>query len=481
MRFAAWASTDELTAADLEDGSESFSVANWNTEQDGMTNLTNSLIITLDEGARSQADSGMLTYNMNVWGSCDECRTMELVGKVTFLDVEGNAVGEWSDSYEEYDTWRQQHSLSGTGIVPAGTASIEASVENDVGTKSDLELTGTLTISTTGVDTVNGHNATYNIDSFAGTGTFDMHGGVTAHYATSRDVKATEDRMADLRSSLTIFFGADARKSIADGIAFYNFYADFSDLAGGHTLDCALDVRFFDASGNEISESRVSLTDSDFGGFISYAEKSKVVFSTGDEENDLPIPANAAYVKMEGKATVGTLTDLASWMRFICYHEEGLRGSVSASSPEASEEEARSEANVTVVPHSGIAQAEADAAVAEELAAAETAAVSDASLFAPALRLSMAFALLQSNYSEQLSEIDPYATIAEQAVLTTLYVAKRIGAGDLVSEIRATGLEQLRIDAAEWAEQAGLNDLYESGVDTYAETIGVIRTYLGTL
>ena len=77
--------------------------------------------------------------------------------------------------------------------------------------------------------------------------------------------------------------------------------------------------------------------------------------------------------------------------------------------------------------------------------------------------------------------INPYETISEQAVFTTLYVAKCIADGTSESMVFVKTLDQLRADAAAWAEGAGLGDLYESGVDTYAEVIGVIRTYMGSV
>lgn len=481
---AAWASSAELLAANLEDGSESFSVAGWNTEQDGKTNLSNSMTITLDEGAQSQADAGTLTYSMSVWGSCDECRTMELTGSVVFRDDSGKELARWADSYEEYDTWRQQHSLSGTGKVPAGTVSIEASVENDTGTKTDLELTGTLTIATTNVDSINGNHATYNVASLDGTGTFPFGNG-TATYLMSRTLDATENGTADLRSSMTIFFGEDARSSISKGIALYGLYADFTDLVGGHVLDAYLDIHFYDKNGQEIETwFTSSFHGSDLGGGYG-GENSKVELYAEEEAGIEPhIYTKTSYVKIEGRATVGTLSDLASHMTFNFRHEESyLLEALGPSEPsaEGASDEAYapgSESSMSDA-HEGIAQAEEEARAAEEQAEAEESAVADTSLFTPALRLSTAYTLLQTNYADEIAVIDPYEIVSEQTVLTTLYVAKCIATGATESSLRETGIEQLRIEALAWAESAGLDDLYESGVDTYAETIGVIRTYLG--
>ncbi|MBR5259073.1 MAG: hypothetical protein IKV48_01100 [Eggerthellaceae bacterium] len=452
MPITAWASSDELTASKLEDGSESFSIANWNTEQKGVTNLADSTTIVLDEGAQSQANAGMLTYDMVVWGSCDECRTVKLTGSLVFLDSEGNELTKWSDSYEEYDTWRQQHTLSGSGIVPAGTASIKASASNHVGTKSDLELTGTLTISTTSADSISGNSAVYNIASFDGTGTFQMETGVTAQYWTTRELDATAEGVGDLRSSITIFFGEDARESIGKGIAFCDFYATFTDLEGAHSLDGYLDVRFFDKNGNELAPGLISLHGSDFGGLVSNSESAKVELYCDSEERS--ILNNTAYMRLEARATVGTLSDLASHISISFRHEEGRIPSwMSVSGAEvAVEEEATSELVVDTD-----------------------------SLLTLALRLTSAFARLQTDYSEKLMAINPYETISEQAVFTTLYVAKCIADGTSESMVFVKTLDQLRADAAAWAEGAGLGDLYESGVDTYAEVIGVIRTYMGSV
>ena len=196
------------------------------------------------------------------------------------------------------------------------------------------------------------------------------------------------------------------------------------------------------------------------------------------------IYTKTSYVKIEGRATVGALSDLASHMTFNFRHEESyLLEALGPSEPsaEGASDEAYapgSESSMSDA-HEGIAQAEEEARAAEEQAEAEEAAVADTSLFTPALRLSTAYTLLQTNYADEIAVIDPYEIVSEQTVLTTLYVAKCIATGATESSLRETGIEQLRIEALAWAESAGLDDLYESGVDTYAETIGVIRTYLG--
>lgn len=510
MPAFAWADTAaQLTAAGLDDGAESFSVAGWNTEQDGKKTLENALTITLDEGAQSLADAGSLTYNMDVWGTCDECRTMDLTGSVVFLDEKGAELGKWSDAYSEYDTWRQQHSLSGSGIVPAGTASIVVSVKNHVGTSSDLELTGTLVINTAGTDSTNGNNVTYNVESFAGTGSFETGTGATGHYSMSRTVEATAESMADLRTTMTIFFGADARQSIDDGIAFYEFYAAFEDLDGGHTLDGYLDIRFFNAAGAEIEDARVSLNDSDFGGFISYVDNSHVEFAD-DDSVELHIPVGTSYVKLESRATVGTLSDLSSYVKFIFCHEESLRsgGAVSASAghPEASEEgavfvecsDAEGEEpevingelteeeleevmmtgymNLDVVKEPEGADPDAQSAIDEALKDID---VEPTDAFDPAMRLFMAFSMLHIHYPDKMAEVDRYAVVNEDVIVGLLYSAKCIGTGEIPTPLQTLGKDQLVKDARAWAEDAGLNDLYESGVDTIDEALGVIRTYVG--
>lgn len=511
MPVMAWAdATAQLTAAGLDDGSESFSVAGWNTEQDGKTNLESTVVITLDEGAQSLADAGSLTYSMDVWGSCDECRTMDLTGSVIFYDEKGAELGSWSDSYSEYDTWRQQHSLSGSGIVPAGTVSIEASVKNHVGTSSDLELTGTLAISTAGVDSANGNNVAYNVDSFAGTGTFETGSGQTGHYAMSRTVDATAQGMADLRATMTIFFGADARQSIDDGIAFYEFYASFDDLKGGHGLDGYLSIRFFEASGAEISDARVSLSGSDFGGFFSSVENSRVVLAD-DDSVDLQIPVGTSYVKLESRATVGTLSDLSSYMRFIFCHEESLRSSelvsASADHPEAADENAvyvectdeegedptvlngelteeeleevmlLGYANLDVLKPPEVVDSDTKAAIEEAMKELEE--VEPTSAFTPAMRLVMTYSMLLVNYPEKLAEINRYDVVSEDVIVGLLYSAKCIGAGEMSTPLQTLGKDQLVKEAHAWADSAGLSDLYESGVDTIDEALGVIKTYVG--
>ena len=317
---AAWAASvmdsdpdATVTLSSIGSSSHEITVADWTTEQDRKTNLEGKKIIELDADVQELANIGTLLWAFECTGTCDECRSQTLSAYVKFYNSAGEEIqvktsdgtksASWSDSSSGYDTTRQTRSLGYSDIVPAGTVRIEVQALNHVGTKSDLELWGSINISTTSNIDGAAFNNSY-VLTVAGDEFYEKsseEGAALSSKTISFDYLKNDSLFAgEADFFATVVLDETAQHLAAQGYLTYGM--SFTAECGiCRTMTATCSVRCYDSEGNELSSGQWNVEESHYSSSEQHRE-----FSSGD----VFIPENTATIKLTCNNHTGTGSEL---------------------------------------------------------------------------------------------------------------------------------------------------------------------------
>lgn len=288
--FADDGASKVLAMEDLEENSYTHVVANWPEEQDGKKSLAGAAVIELDENVRGLADSGDLIYNFQLDASCDECRSFDWSGAVVFKDASKKEISRWSDSGSDYSTYRQSHSLGGSGLVPKGTVYVEITAKCSVGTKSDLTLESSIVFSTTAnLDPqANGNSFTGTVvgDKFDGSGDSAVSSSQSFYFDYLKDSTCYAD---DVDLFATIYLDAQAKELAEQGLLHYTSSVS-SSCGECRTMHNEVRARCFDANNKELPAGQWVVSEADYETF-----PQDKTFQSGT----IFIPEGTAYITLE--------------------------------------------------------------------------------------------------------------------------------------------------------------------------------------